>query len=129
MKYQLNTRTGRLCEIVVPCREVGVALEQVAKAKTRIRVWYGDPDTGLAWNEFHDVKGTIGFSTGKKPAMLLKPRSTSSGGDIMLTHRIIRIDDIKTHKVLYINSNFHVNVEPNTYTKRDEFFLKGFIYG
>lgn len=74
--------------------------------RERVRVWYGDTETGLAWLEEYDVKGTIGRSTGEKKIPLLVNNARSMGGGALLDHCIVRIDSIADHRTLYKHPTF-----------------------
>lgn len=84
--------------------EVAKVLEQVKASKTRIRIWYGKD--GISWNEENDIMGYIGRSTGtyKIPLMINNRRSMGGGG--LLDHCIVKIQDIKSKRVLYQHPNF-----------------------
>ena len=73
----------------------------------RVRIWYGDTETGRSWNEEYEVTGTIGRSNGKIAIPILIKNSRSYGG-ALLDDRIIRIDDIKEKRTIYKADNFHV---------------------
>jgi len=74
----------------------------------RVRIWYGDTETGRSWNEEYYVTGTIGRSTGNIKIPILIHNARSYGGSSLLDGCIIRIDDIKQKRTLYKNDNFHV---------------------
>ena len=78
----------------------------------RLRVWYGDTDTGRCWMEEHDVTGYVGRSTGSKPIPLLIHNSRSDGGSAILDHCIVRITARNPHvhriDVLYTHPDFHI---------------------
>lgn len=74
----------------------------------RVRIWYGDVETGRSWNEEYDVTGTIDRSTGDIKTPILIYNSRSYGGYSLLDDCIIRIDDIKNKRTLYKADNFHV---------------------
>lgn len=78
--------------------------------KTRVRIVYGDIETGKQWSEEYDVIGTIGRSTGVQPIPLLINNSRSMGGCGLLDHCIIKIVDIKTKRVLYQADNYKLPV-------------------
>lgn len=75
---------------------VRVALERAyAKRDSdggRVRIWYGDTETGRAWQEEHDVLGYVGRSTGEHKIPLLVYSRRSRGGGAILTENIVRID-------------------------------------
>ncbi len=60
-------------------------------AQRKIRVFYGDPDTGRSWHEENDVAGMIGRSMGpiKVPLMLKSRRS--DGGPALLDHCVVAV--------------------------------------
>ena len=75
-------------------------------SKQRLRVVFGDVETGEDWLEEHCVIGTVGRSTGtiKKPLLINNSRST--GGCAILTSCILKIVDVKSKHVLYEASNY-----------------------
>ena len=74
----------------------------------RIRIWYGDRNTGKSWNEEYDVTGTIGRSGGNLKIPLLMRTKRSHFGGALLLSSIIRIDDIEEKRTLWKVPNFHV---------------------
>lgn len=60
--------------------------------RTRVRIWYGDLETGRSWHDENYVTGYLGRSTGSQPVFLLLARRTSSGGPPILESCIVRID-------------------------------------
>lgn len=98
------------------CDKVKKALIDCYNAKSRIRVWYGDTDTGVSWLEEYDVVGTIGRSSGQAKIPLLIKNSRSIGGGGILCHCIIRIDVIGSRRTIYEHPLFYVptlGVYPN----------------
>ena len=83
-------------------------LSSLVHSGRRVRIWYGDTETGRSWNEEYDVTGRIGRSNGKIKIPLLIRNSRSSGGGALLDDHIIRIADIKGKRILYKADNFHV---------------------
>lgn len=83
-------------------------LSSLVHSDRRVRVWYGDTETGRSWNEEYEVTGTIGRSCGKIAIPLLIKNSRSYGGGALLDDCIIRIDDIKEKRTIYKSDNFHV---------------------
>lgn len=83
-------------------------LNSVRHSKHRIRIWYGDKDTGRSWNEEYSVTGTVGRTCGifKEPILLSNCRSYFGGA--ILVGSLIRVDDITSHRTLWKVSNFHV---------------------
>lgn len=82
------------------------ALEQARSSRQRIRLYYGDTQTGRDWLEEHDVEGYIGHSTGPLKVPLLIPNRRSHGGPALLDHCIVRIKWSKGG-VLYEHPTYH----------------------
>lgn len=82
------------------------ALEKAWYKKERIKVYFGDVQTGKSWNEEYGIMGYIGFSTGKIKIPLLVANKNSIGGGALLDHRIIKIRESKGKHVLYQSENF-----------------------
>lgn len=82
-------------------------LSSLIHSGRRVRIWYGDTETGRSWNVESEFTGTIGRSTGKIAIPLLIKNSRSYGG-ALLDDFIIRIDDIEEKRTIYKSDNFHV---------------------
>jgi len=80
-------------------------LEKHRQNRRKIRLFYGDTQTGQSWLDEHDMVGCIGRSTGPIKVPLLVPPG-DSGGPALLDHCIIRIDSPR--QVLYQHAQFHV---------------------
>lgn len=113
------------------CDKVKVALIDCYHSKARIRVWYGDTDTGVSWLEEYDTIGTIGRSGGQVKIPLLLKNARSSGGCGILTNCIIRIDVVGTRRTIYKHPLFCVptlgvypNLDEDTKTKYPFIVLK-----
>lgn len=76
-------------------------LESAHKSGTRLRLFYGDTQTGRDWLEEFDVIGTIGRSTGTLKVPQLIASSRSMGGGAVLDNCIVRIIDTATRRELY----------------------------
>jgi hypothetical protein len=87
-------------------KEVIDVLENARTSRTRIKLYYGDHETGKDWKETMDTVGTIGRSTGSIKVPLLIKLSKSTGGGAILTDSIVKIKDVKTGKVLYQTNNY-----------------------
>jgi len=88
-------------------------LQRAMDNKDRIRVFYGDADTGRVWLEEHDTIGYIGRSTGNSKIPLLIKNTRSLGGGALLDNCIVRIT--KGLKDLYKHPNYiepRLDVEP-----------------
>lgn len=108
MQTVLNNRKVDLSEITVNNTKLLTTLENCYIRKNRIRVFYGDINTGISWNDEHDVIGAVSTSTGDVACLILVNNSRSYGGGALLDSAIIRIDDIKTKKTLYKHELFKV---------------------
>ena len=86
--------------------EVQRVLENARGAKTRIRLFLGDRDTGRDWMEENDVVGLIGRSMGPMRVPLLLSGPRSSGGGAILTSCIVRIMSANGG-VLYEHPSYH----------------------
>ena len=76
-----------------------------SRLSKRIRIFFGDRETGKDWNEFYDNIGYVGRSTGliKIPLMIHNTRST--GGGAILDHCIVKITVDK--KTVYQHPKYH----------------------
>ena len=74
--------------------------------KNRVRIVYGDVNTGESYLEEYEILGYIGKSTGIKPIPLLINNSRSSGGGGILTDIILKIVDTQTKQVLFKHENY-----------------------
>ena len=61
------------------------------KSGTRIRIHYGDTETGQDWGDVYDVAGYVSQSTGREPILLLVNNSRSMGGSPILLDNIVRV--------------------------------------
>lgn len=95
-----DTRTpDKVCEI----------LEYVSSKEpyTRLRLYYGDTETGRCWMDEHDTVGSIGRSTGRYKIPLLIKTRRSLGGTAILDNRIIKIT-LVNGAVLYKHPLFNM---------------------
>ena len=54
-------------------------LSSLVHSGKRVRIWYGDTETGRSWNVESEVTGTIGRSNGKIAILILIKNSRSYG--------------------------------------------------
>lgn len=98
------------------CDKVKNALIACYNSKSRIRIWYGDNNTGESWLDEYDTIGTVGRSSGQVKIPLLLKNARSSGGGGILTDCIVRIDVISSKRTIYKHPLFYVptlGVYPN----------------
>ncbi len=75
-------------------------LERCRSAGSKVRLIHGDPATGRAWLDEHDVVGRIGRSTGAlKVPLLVEPGE--SGGTAILTACLLGIVDWKSGEFIF----------------------------
>ena len=96
-KMSLDDRTNGL---------IAETLYSAYKRDVRVRIWYGDIETGHAWLEELDVTGRVGVSMGpiRIPILLSNIRSTGGGG--ILDHCIVKVQETKSKRVLYEHPTF-----------------------
>lgn len=72
-------------------QSVKLLLEGLMGTNRRVRLFYGDKETGEYWGDEYDVTGTIGRSTGPQPIPLLINNRRSMGGSSILTDCVVRM--------------------------------------
>lgn len=85
--------------------EVCKVIDRCIKNGTRVRLFYGDTDTGQDWGEQNDVLGTISRTSG----ILKKPILVSEGecfGFTILEGCLIKIMDADTRRVLWVHERY-----------------------
>lgn len=92
-------------------QEVRSELEHARLRDMRVRLWYGDTDTGKAWPEEHDVIGYIGRSSGRIRVPIILHNRFSASGPAIIDHRIVRIDEIATRNTVYQHPTFSSGFE------------------
>lgn len=111
--------------------EVIRVLENSRKNNSRIRVFYGDAETGRDWLEIYDTIGTVGRSMGDIKIPLLIKTARSFGGGALLDHCIVKITIDK--RVVYKNPKYYLpNMEireADTQLKKDGYFYSVFADG
>lgn len=82
-------------------------LDGAMKNHERIRVFYGDTETGRDWCEFFDTIGYVSRSCGNFKIPLLINNSRSIGGTSILDGNIVKITIDKV--VVYQHPNYHLD--------------------
>jgi len=85
--------------------KVIIVLERYRLNQRKVRLYFGDTQTGESWLDELDLVGSIGRSTGPIKGPLLVTVG-DIGGPALLDHCIIRIDSPR--QVLYQHERFHV---------------------
>ena len=111
--------------------EVIRVLENSLMNNKRIRIFYGDTETGRDWMEIYDTIGTIGRSCGQNKIPLLIKNSRSYGGGAILTHCIVKITIDK--EVVYKHPKYYLPTmeikEASATLKADGYFYSVFADG
>lgn len=106
-------------------------LENAMRTNKRIRIFYGDTETGRDWMEIYDTIGTIGRSCGKNKIPLLIKNSRSYGGGAILTDCIVKITIDK--EVVYKHPKYYLPEmeikEANDTLKAEGYFYSIFVDG
>lgn len=89
IEYKI-TENGTAYHAETP-EEIIKVLETCRMLKKRVRLFYGDTQTGRDWLEEFDTMGYIGRSTGQIKIPLLIKTVRSMGGGAILDHCIVRI--------------------------------------
>lgn len=76
--------------------ELAELLEDARITRSRVRIWYGDTETGRDWLEENDITGRVGRSTGTEKIPLIVNNSRSMGGPGLLDHCIVKLAINKT---------------------------------
>ena len=106
--HQLDN--GTCYSVLTPVRVVEI-LEKYRNGETRIRVFYGDQETGHCWMEENDTMGTIGRSTGRiKVPLLIKTKRSFGGGAILdsaIVKITVKIPGVVTPQIVYQHPKFN----------------------
>ena len=94
------------CYHVETPEKVVNVLEKARLARTRIRIFFGDTETGRDWLEEFETVGYIGRSCGEIKVPLLLNNSRSTGGCAVLDHCIVKI--MVGREVLYRHPHYHL---------------------
>ncbi len=88
--------------------QIVAILEIARKNSIRLKICFGDTETGKDWQESFHTTGYIGRSTGTIKIPLLVHNSRSLGGPPLLDHCIVKIQESKGGKVLYQHPHYHI---------------------
>ncbi len=114
-EYNISSWSGMAYHVDTPKSIVRILdrLYELHRADSgyRVRIWYGDVETGRAWGDVET--GRIGRSMGIYKIPLIIHNTRSMGGGGILDHCIVRIDraDLVDSKriVLYQHPDFHLD--------------------
>lgn len=99
-------------------------LDNAMNKHERIRVFYGDNETGCDWCEFFDTIGYVGRSYGNVKIPLLIKNNRSIGGLGILDGSIVKITIDKI--IVYQHPNYHIDESKfDDLTEKQTAFLKG----
>lgn len=91
MNKQYKQIGGMSFDIRTPDTVCNILAQYAGRRDVRLRLYYGDTETGRCWMEEYDTIGYIGRSTGQIKIPLLIKNSRSLGGGAILDHCIIKI--------------------------------------
>ncbi len=99
--------------------DVAIVLNRLYRSKRRVKIYYGDKESGRNWNEVFDVFGYVGRTWGTKKAPILVYSKRSYGGGLISTGSILAIRESSINgSFLYEHSKF---VKPSvSILKEDE---------
>jgi hypothetical protein len=100
-------RTTTLYDPNTPSKLTSV-LEEARRNKTRLRLFYGDRETGRDWNEENDIEGYLGRTMGSIHAPILLKTKSSSGGGIILSACIVKVVATTTKHILWQHARYHI---------------------
>lgn len=100
------TETGTAYHVDTEDKVVTI-LENAIQNHFRVRLVYGDRETGKVWNETYDIMGYIGRSCGSIRIPLLVHNSRSTGGGALLDTCILGIMDTEEKRWLYKADNIN----------------------
>ena len=89
--------------------------------KNRIRIVYGDVNTGNGWLEEYEILGYVGKSAGINPVPLLINNSRSVGGGSILTGSILKIVDTQTKQVLFQHEKYVMPTLTKEISSQDDY--------
>lgn len=91
-------------------------LEYCRKNRIRVKINYGDVESGKSWNEEHDTIGYVSTSKGYEARFpILVCNARAYGGVLLSDNRILKIQESKGKRVLYQAANF----QPSTFEIKD----------
>lgn len=108
--FYVKRRSGLWVEETTKPRQA-TAVERAEQEGIRIRVHYGDVETGRDWGDFHDVEGRVGRSIGRVVVPLLVSKPQSPGGSPIMTQHIVRLRWANRREGgdLYIHPKYHID--------------------
>lgn len=88
--------------------EVIALLEDSRQTGKRLRIHYGDRETGRDWMDEHNVAGRVGRSTGDLKVPLLLANSRALGGGAIMDHWIVKIRASAGGAALYQHPRYYL---------------------
>lgn len=82
-------------------------LERLRADDTPVRLFYGDPETGIDDLQEWDTIGTIGRTGGLMRSPILVPKNECGGG-IIFTNRLLKVVSLTTGRVLYLHERYRL---------------------
>jgi hypothetical protein len=126
MNKEYKVVNGTSYSVDTPQEVIDILEKYRGKRDTRIRVFYGDKNSGIDWNEENDTIGYIGRSTGTVKIPLLISKSNSSGGVALLDDYIVKITVDKV--IVYLHPTYDSNDFQIVEILNDELKYKGYTH-
>lgn len=82
-------------------------LDRLREDRTRVRLFYGDPQTGRDALEEWDTIGVVGRTGGAMRSPLLVPDG-EIGGTIISSRRLVKVQSLVSGRVLYQHPGYHL---------------------
>lgn len=93
-------------------------LERCRRSGRRIKLHYGDVETGRDWMEEYDVTGYVGLSKGREARFpILVYNKRSMGGGSLMSHCVVKIKESGSGLILYQADNYQqpsIKIIPST---------------
>jgi hypothetical protein len=97
-------------------KKVVDALEYCRKKRLRVKLNYGDIETGKSWNEEHDTIGYVSMSKGYEARFpILVYNARAYGGGSLMDNNVLKITESKGKRVLYEAAKF----QPSTFEVKE----------
>ena len=122
-EHEYKEIEGTFFDIKTPEKVCQILNRCIKNRKTRIRVFYGDKETGRDWMEEYNTMGYIGRSTGRIKTPLLLITSRSLGGGALRDSCIVKITENK--RVLYQHPLYNT---PVVKVEKDKVLFDGKIH-
>jgi hypothetical protein len=95
---------------IATSKKVIEVLERCRKNRIRVKLNYGNIQTGKSWNEEHDTIGYVSMSKGYEARFpILVYNERAYGGGSLMDDNVLKITESKGSRVLYEAENFQLS--------------------